>query len=185
MKKRTMLKIVGVFAIIISFMVWDVYENKELKKQEAIAKAEFEKIQTVSDILDNANINEKLTSLDILLIDSEQLIHVMKTGESILPPKINVTDEKQQKRIMDAINNLQVQKTHDFFGTLETDYTILINSNEEYGLNVSEEKKQIEFVGSVDDSKRNDEFLYQYKILKGDDEFFDALNDIQIKNLLK
>lgn len=180
MKKRTMLKIVGVFVIVISLMVWDVYENKELKKQEAIAKAEFEKVHTVSDIFDTANSNEKLTSLEILLIDSEQLIQVMKTGKSILPPKINVTDEKQQKRIMDAINNLQVQKTRDFFGTLETDYTIIIKSNEEYSLNVSEEKKQIEFLGS------NDEFLYQYKILKGDDEFFDALNDIQItKNLLK
>ncbi|KOS66308.1 hypothetical protein AEA09_18925 [Lysinibacillus contaminans] len=178
MKKRTMLKIVGVFAIIISFMVWDVYENKELKKQEAIAKAEFEKVHTVSDIFDIADSNEKLTSLEILLIASEQLIHVMKTKESILPPKINVTDEKQQKRIIDAINNLQVQKTRDFFGTLETDYTIIINSNEEYILNVSEEKKQIEFVGS------NDEFFYQYKILKGDDEFFDALIQQQ-KTLLK
>lgn len=176
MKKRTMLKIVGVFTIIISLMVWDVYENKELKKQEAIAKAEFEKVHTISDIFDTADSNEKLTSLEILLIESEQLIHVMKTEESILPPKINVTDEKQKKRIMDAINNLQVQKTRDFFGTLETDYTIIINK--EYVLNVSEEKKQIEFVGSVDDSKRNDEFLYQYKVLKGDDEFFDALNDI-------
>ena len=58
-------------------------------------------------------------------------------------------------------------------GILETDYTIIIKSNEEYVLNVSEDKKQIEFVGS------NDEFLYQYKILKGDDEFFEALKDIQ------
>lgn len=151
-------------------MVWDVYENKELKIQEAIAKAEFEKVRTVSDIFDTADLNEKLTSLDILLIESEQLTHVMKTGESILPPKINVTDEK---RIMDTLKNLQVQKTHDFLGILETDYTIIIKSNEEYVLNVSEDKKQIEFVGS------NDEFLYQYKILKGDDEFFEALKDIQ------
>lgn len=177
MKKRTMLTIVGVFTIIIGLMIWDVYENKELKKQEAIAKAEFEKVHTVSDIFDTAYSNEKLTSLEILLIESEQLIDVMKTKESILPPKINITDEKQQKRIMDAINNLQVQKTRDFFGTLETDYTIFINK--EYVLNVSEDKKQIEFVGLVDDSKGNDEFLYQYKILKGNDEFFDALNEIQ------
>lgn len=144
-----------------------------IEKQEAIAKAEFEKVYTVSEIFDTADLNEKLNSLEILLIDSEQLIQEMKTGESILSPKINVTDEKQQKRIIDAINNLQVQKTRDFFGPLETDYTIIINSNEEYVLNIFEEKKQIVFLGL------NDEFLYPYKILKGDDEFFDALNEIQ------
>ena len=96
-------------------MVWDVYENKELKIQEAIAKAEFEKVRTVSDIFDTADLNEKLTSLDILLIESEQLTHVMKTGESILPPKINVTDEK---RIMDTLKNLQVKKHTIFWGFL-------------------------------------------------------------------
>lgn len=176
-KRKRIFITISIIAVVIALMGWDVYEKKELKKQEAIAKAEFEKVYTVSEIFDTADLNEKLNSLEILLIDSEQLIQEMKTGESILPPKINVTDEKQQKRIIDAINNLQVQKTRDFFGPLETDYTIIINSNEEYVLNIFEEKKQIEFL--VDDSIRNDEFHYQYKILKGDDEFFDALDDIQ------
>lgn len=171
-RKRIFITI-SVIVVVIALMGWDVYENKELQKQEAIAKVEFEKVHTISDIFDTDNSNEKLTSLEILLIDSEQLIHVMETKESILPTKINVTDETQQKRIIDAINNLQVQKTRDFFGTLETDYTIIVKSNEDYSLNVSEEKKQIEFLGL------NDEFFYPFKILKGDDEFFDALNEIQ------
>lgn len=42
MRKRLFITI-SVLAVVIGLMVWDVYENKVLKKQEAIAKAQFKK----------------------------------------------------------------------------------------------------------------------------------------------
>lgn len=169
MRKRLFITI-SVLAVVIGLMVWDVYENKELKKQEAIAKAEFEKIYTVADIFEDANLNEKPTSLNIRIIESEPLN----------PDRINVTVEKQQKQIMDAINNLQVQKTLGATPYEDIDYAIDIESTKGYGLHVSEKKKQIAFLDLDNDStKTEDKFLYEYTILNGDDEFFDALKDIQ------
>ncbi|WP_431812121.1 hypothetical protein [Lysinibacillus sp. FW12] len=169
MRKRLFITI-SVLAVVIGLMVWDVYENKELKKHEAIAKAEFEKIYTVADIFDDANLNEKPTSLNIRIIESEPLN----------PDRVNVTDEKQQKQIMDAINNLQVQKTLDATPYKDIDYAIDIESNKGYGLHVSEKKKQIAFLDLDNDStKTENKFLYEYKILKGANEFFNALKDIQ------
>ncbi|MEA0566029.1 MULTISPECIES: hypothetical protein [Lysinibacillus] len=169
MRKRVFITI-SVLAVVIGLMGWDVYENKELKKQEAIAKAEFEKVYTVADIFDDANLNEKPTSLNIRIIESEPLN----------PDRVNVTDEKQQKQIMDAINNLQVQKTLDATPYKDIDYAIDIESNKGYGLHVSEKKKQIAFLDLDNDStKVEDKFLYEYTILSGDDEFFDALKGIQ------
>lgn len=60
MRKRLFITI-SVLAVVIGLMVWDVYENKVLKKQEAIAKAQFEKIYTVTDIFEGANFHEKPT----------------------------------------------------------------------------------------------------------------------------
>lgn len=169
MRKRLFITI-SVLAVVIGLMVWDVYENKELKKHEAIAKAEFEKIYTVADIFEDANLNEKPTSLNILIIESEPLN----------PERVNVTNEKQQKQIMDAINNLQVQKTLGATPYEDMDYSINIESNKGYGLHVSEKKKQIAFLDLDNDStKTENKFLYEYKILKGANEFFNALKDIQ------
>ena len=83
---------------------------------------------------------------------------------------------------MNAINNLQVQKTKDLTPFEDVDYVINIKLNKEYGLPVFEKKKQIAIVDLDNDSTKADEkFLYYYTILKGDDEFFDALKDIQYK----
>ncbi|WP_445477482.1 hypothetical protein ACULLL_13235 [Lysinibacillus irui] len=169
MRKRLFITI-SVLAVVIGLMVWDDYENNELKKQETIAKAEFEKIYTVANIFEDANLNEKPTSLNIRIIESEPLN----------PDRVNVTDEKQQKQIMDAINNLQVQKTLGATPYEDIDYAINIESTKGYGLHVSEKKKQIAFLDLDNDStKTEDKFLYEYTILKGDDEFFDDLKDIQ------
>ncbi|WP_016992458.1 hypothetical protein [Lysinibacillus boronitolerans] len=47
-------------------------------------------------------------------------------------------------------------------------------------MHVSEKKKQIAFLDLDNDStKTEDKFLYEYTILNGDDEFFDALKGIQ------
>ncbi|WP_255250315.1 hypothetical protein [Lysinibacillus fusiformis] len=43
MRKRIFITI-SVLTVAIGLMTWDVYENNESKKQEAIAKAEFEKV---------------------------------------------------------------------------------------------------------------------------------------------
>ncbi len=170
MRKRLFITI-SVLAVVIGLMVWDVYENKELKKQEAIAKAEFEKIYTVADIFEDANLNEKPTSLNISVIESTPL-------ES--HPRINVEDEEQQKAIMDAINKLQVQKTTDFTPFEDVDYIINIKLNKEYGFNVFEKNKEIIFIDLDNDStKVDDKLLYHYRIVNGDDEFFDTLKDIQ------
>lgn len=169
MRKRLFITI-SVLAVVIGLMVWDDYENNELKKQETIAKAEFEKIYTVADIFEDANLKEKPTSLNIRIIESEPLN----------PDRVNVTDEKQQKQIMDAINKLQVQKTLGATPYEDIDYAINIESTKGYGLHVSEKKKQIAFLDLDNDStKTEDKLLYEYTILKGDDEFFDALKDIQ------
>lgn len=179
MLKRTLLAI-GTIAIIISFMAWDIHENKESKKQEAMAKAEFEKVYTVADIIGDAYFNEKPTALDVRVINSEQLLRIMETGQSEELAEINVTDEIKQKRIMDAIKNLHVQKTRDVTSIIDTDYAIDIKSIEEYTLQVSEQKKQIRLIAFDDHATNEDDaFLYEHTILKGADEFFDALNDIQ------
>lgn len=166
MRKRILITI-SVLTVAIGLMTWDVYENKESKKQEAIAKAEFEKVYTVADIFDDANFNEKPNSLNIRIIESEPLN----------PNKVNVTDEEQQQRIIDAINNLQVQKTFGATPYEDVDYAINIKSNKEYGFHVSEKKKQIAFLDYS--TKTEEKLLYEYTILKGDDEFFDALKDIK------
>ena len=70
---------------------------------------------------------------------------------------------------MNAINNLQVQKTKDLTPFEDVDYVINIKLNKEYGLHVFEKKKQIAFVDLDNDStKADDKFLYHYTILKGD-----------------
>lgn len=61
-------------------------------------------------------------------------------------------------------------------------WIILLTSNQikSYGLHVSEKKKQIAFLDLDNDStKTENKFLYEYKILKGANEFFNALKDIQ------
>lgn len=81
---------------------------------------------------------------------------------------------------MDAINNLQVQKTPGATPYEDIDYAIDIESTKGYGLHVSEKKKQIAFLDLDNDStKTEDKFLYEYTIVNGDDEFFDALKNIQ------
>ncbi|WP_255250314.1 hypothetical protein [Lysinibacillus fusiformis] len=82
---------------------------------------------------------------------------------------------------MDAINNLQIQKTLGATAYEDIDYAIDIESNKGYGLHVSEKKKQVAFLVDLDNdsTKVEEKFLYEYTILKGDDEFFEALKGIQ------
>lgn len=168
MKKRTILIAVCTITLIVGFMIWDIYENKQKQEQEALAKAEFEKVYTASDIFGEEG---KLTSLNIEVIESTPLNS---------NPKINVQDEKQQKRMMNAINNLQVQKTLNRMPFQDVDYVITIQLDKEYVMNVFEKEKQIAFLDINNNSGKVDEgFHYQYKILKGSDEFFDTLKNIQ------
>jgi len=165
MRKRNIF-ITVVLVACVSLMGLDVYENK---KQEAIAKAESERIYTVSDILKDADFNERPT-LDFRAILSKPLEH---------HPVINIENEEQQKRIISAINNLQLkQRKDDIPPSLnDVDYFINIKLNKEYALHIYEKKKQIYFINLSDAPKVDDEYLYSYTILNGD-EFFDALKDI-------
>ncbi|KOP78131.1 hypothetical protein AMS59_13590 [Lysinibacillus sp. FJAT-14745] len=165
MRKRNIF-ITVVLITSIALMGLDVYENK---KQEAIAKTESERIYTVSDILKDADFNEKPT------------LNIRAVVSTLLEPHpiINVENEEQQKRIMDAINNLQLKKTNDATPLKDVDYLINIKLNKEYALHVFEKKKQIQLLDLNNDSTEiDDEYLYYYTILNGD-EFFDALKDIQ------
>ncbi|MFJ5566785.1 hypothetical protein [Lysinibacillus xylanilyticus] len=78
---------------------------------------------------------------------------------------------------MSAINNLQLKQIKDITSLNDVDYLINMKLNKEYTLHVYEKKKQIYFIDLSDSTKVDDEYLYNYTILNGD-EFFDALKDI-------
>ncbi|MFJ5565703.1 hypothetical protein [Lysinibacillus xylanilyticus] len=168
-KRKRNIIITVVLIASIALMGLDVHENK---KQEAFAKAEsdrFNKIYTVSDILKDADFNEKLT----LNISS-----IVSTLDEPYP-RLNVENEEQQKQIIDAINNLQLKRTKDATPFVDVDYIINIKLNKEYALNVFEKKKQIRFLDLSNESTEvEDEYLDYYTILNGD-EFFDILKGIQ------
>lgn len=165
MRKRNIF-IAVVLVACVCLMGLDVYENK---KHEAIAKAESERIYTVSDILKDADFNEKPT-VDIRAILSKPLEQ---------HPVINIENEEQQKRIISAINNLQLKQRKDDvpLSLNEVDYFINIELNKEYALHIYEKQKQIHFINLSDAPKVDDEYLYSYTILNGD-EFFDTIKDI-------
>lgn len=167
MRKRIFITI-SILAVAIGLMAWDMYENKEFKKQEAIAKAESEKIYTVADILKDADFNQTPT----LNIGT-----VVTTFQEPFP--IIIENEEQQKQIMDAIKNLQLKQTKEVTALENTDYLIDLTLNKKYTLYVFEKENQIRLSDNDISTDSAKEYLYYYTILNGGDEFFDALKSIQ------
>ncbi len=167
MRKRKIFITVAVLITTIFLMGLDVYENKEREAIAKAEKAESERIHTISDILKDADFNKKPT-LSIRTVITTLLEPVHTT---------NVENEKQQKRIMSAINNLQLKQSKDVNFLKDVDYFISMELNKEYAIHVYEKKKQIDFINLSDAPKVDDKYLPSYTILNGD-EFFDALKDI-------
>lgn len=151
MRKRTLLAF-GTIAIIISFMAWDIYENK---KKETAAIAQAEKIYTTSDILKDADFNVEETAFTIRPFPYEE-------------NEIVVENNEQRKQIIEKLANLKLQESTKSY-PFKNSKMIQLKLNKEYDLFLFEKEKNIYFPNSENSNS--------YDIVDGDD-FFELLTNV-------
>ena len=147
-----MLITVGAIAIIVSFMGWDMYENK---KKETAALAKAEKIYPTSDILKDADFSIEDTAISIRPIPHK-------------PKTIVVKNEEHRKQIIKELTDLKLQESENFYPFEQGD-TVQLTLNKEYSMFVFAKEKNIFF--------QTGEHSVSYDIVDGES-FFKALNKV-------
>lgn len=153
MRKRIFMTM-SVLVVAISLMAWDVYENNQ---REALAKAEAEKIYSLSDITKDVDFSVEKEGIRIDMFDGN-----IEDFETTI-----VKDEELQKQINNEMKNLQFQKSDNVYMASEADYRVELTANERFSLLVHKQENEIYF------PQGEAQF---YRVINSD-KFFDALDN--------